>query len=218
MERVMILMSFVSTNNIKFINMKRVLLLLMCFVALSASAQGAFGRCAAKGLKKVSHYKYPIAGGTAHQLKLANQNRYLYQHRAAPLYQYGYTHSVPSDPDASQSTMTKSGKDVESEVKGEVVLGLIEENGIMDENKSTNVVSDKQTESEEEFNTIVKIVFVFVGLLSFCVICILIASFLEKKKTKTSTNIIWNDRNVCARHDKRDCMYLPQGAGFLVRT
>ena len=194
--------------------MKRVLLLLMCFVALSASAQGAFGRCAAKGFKKVNHNKYPIAGGTAHQLKLASQNWYLYQHRATPLYQYGYTHSVPSDPDASQSAMTKSGNDVKSEMKGEVVLGSIEENGTMDVNKSTNVVRDMQMEAEEEFNTIVKVVFAFVGLLSFCVICILIASFFEKRRNKTSSHIIWNDRNAPVRHDKGNWIYLPQKAGF----
>jgi len=198
-------------------NMKRVLLLLMCFIALGASAHG-FLKGAIKSARNMNHYKYPIVGGTAHQLEQTRQVGNLKQFHKVPPYSPVLPPKVSSGSIPSSSVMTARGRGVNNEMKENDALRPAEKSESTNETLPATTAKDKQVEAEMVFNTIVKIILAFVGLLSFCVICILIASFLEKRKTKTSTNNIWDDGDMSNQQNKGGCIYLPHRSGILMRT
>lgn len=198
--------------------MRRILLLWMCIFTLSASAQGQFFLKVGKSMEKVSPYKKPIAGGTAHQLEQARQVGNIKHFPIVPPCPPVRPSQVSTGSLPSPSVMTERGLEVNNRIKEDVALSPIEKSELTNETIPANTANDKQVEAERRFNTIIMVVYAFIGLLSFCVIGILIASFFEKRRNKTSTNIIWNDSNAPARHDKGGCVYLPQGAGVLVRN
>lgn len=201
--------------------MRRILLLSLCFFALTTSAQGAFSRGVVKGLEKVNRYKYPIAGGSVHQLEeQIGRNQHLY------LYQYPYSSQINAYQYESPTTLPiTSNLPVQSkleDVKGnenvaEKFPTSVYNSAIADELSSDALQKAKQPETDNGYGFVAKLLCLIGGLFAFCVVGIVVASYFEKKKSNTSTQIPYSE-TIAANYPKRKrIIYLAKDLGVIIR-
>lgn len=163
----------------------------MCVFALSVSAQGFCSKMGSKTLKQIERYKYEWIGAASMQLARMQRNQY-YQNklgRNVPI--------VANDSCAVRSATVGSEYMKESE-------------------KGVNTTSSKRMEAEEGLSFIMVLLLCLGGMFSLCIICIIVASYLEKRQSKVLSNTPERFFSTNNQWNKQIYIYLANGGGVIL--